>query len=193
MFLSWGAQATGLQYPAPIPACSTAPRLSGSVESLRWNLSEIKDNLNRFEPSLQTSDYDLPVRSSIEGYRTCYSSERGIASVYGIPGRDRFAGRRTASGEVMRPEKARAAILKSAGTQYPLGTWVRVSNGDKSMLICINDTGGGKRGRVIDLTSSVADAIDNGDLGEVVVECVLKPTKKRKCDDEVGALIEDQS
>ena len=150
-------------------------KLNGDLKNIASKIEEDKEDLN------------------ISGYRTCDGSQKGIASVYGIRGRDSFAGKKTASGEIMRPEKLRAAILRSAGQQYPLGTWVKVSNGDRSVFVCINDIGGGKSGRVIDLSSAASRAIGNGDLGRVEVECIIKPVKGRKtCDDKVATLIADE-
>lgn len=159
--------------------CSTksdaVSKLGGDLKKISSKVHEDNDDLN------------------ISGYKTCDGSQKGIASVYGIRGRDNFAGKRTASGEIMRPEKLRAAILRSAGQQYPLGTWVKVSNGDRSVMVCINDTGGGKSGRVIDLSSAASRAIGNGDLGRVEVECIIKPVKGRKmCDDKVASQIRDE-
>lgn len=153
-------------------------KLNGDLKNIASKIEEDKDD---------NDDLD------ISGYKTCDGSQKGIASVYGIRGRDSFAGKRTASGEIMRPEKLRAAILRSAGHQYPLGTWVKVSNGDRSVFVCINDIGGGKSGRVIDLSSAASRAIGNGDLGRVEVECIIKPVKGRKmCDDKVASQIRDE-
>jgi hypothetical protein len=76
----------------------------------------------------------------------------GRASYYG-PG---FAGRRTASGAVFRPEQ-----LTAAHRYLPLGTKVRVTNlqNGRSVLVTINDRGPYIRGRHIDLSAGAARAI----------------------------------
>ncbi|WP_413587255.1 septal ring lytic transglycosylase RlpA family protein [Bdellovibrio sp. HCB274] len=152
--------------------------LPGSKSGLR---SEMKD-VSKF---LEQSEKSVP------GYNSCGGKkQKGIASVYGIRGRDNFAGKRTASGETMRPEKLRAAILRSASHQYPMGSWVRVKNGDRSVVVCINDKGGGKRGRVIDLSAAASAKLGGEDLTKVEVECLLKPADgPGRCDDKVAAHI----
>lgn len=190
LLISFSAQAGPLRLPSPIPACDQTRLLGGTTE-LQWQFERIENAIatpEDFDPKL----FHLAGQGgNIPGYTSCSGSERGIASVYGIPGRDNFVGKRTASGDIMRAGKMRAAMLRSASVRYPLGTWVRVSKGGQSVLVCINDTGGGKRGRIIDLTSASANAIDNGDLGQVQVDCVAKPTRKgTRCDDSIGALLD---
>ena len=76
----------------------------------------------------------------------------GQASYYG-PG---FAGRKTASGEVFRPEE-----LTAAHRFLPLGTKVRVTNlhNGRAVLVTINDRGPYIRGRNIDLSVGAARTI----------------------------------
>jgi rare lipoprotein A (peptidoglycan hydrolase) len=83
----------------------------------------------------------------------------GRASYYG-PG---FAGRRTASGSVFRPEQ-----LTAAHRSLPLGTKVRVTNlhNGRSVLVTITDRGPFTRGRHIDLSVAAARVI--GMLGRGV-------------------------
>ena len=73
----------------------------------------------------------------------------GRASFYG-PG---FAGRKTASGAIFRPEE-----LTAAHRSLPLGTRVRVTNlsNGQSVLVTINDRGPYIRGRHIDLSVAAA-------------------------------------
>lgn len=76
----------------------------------------------------------------------------GHASYYG-PG---FAGRKTASGEIFRPEE-----LTAAHRFMPLGTKVRVTNlhNGRAVLVTINDRGPYVRGRHIDLSMGAARTI----------------------------------
>ncbi|WP_413581182.1 septal ring lytic transglycosylase RlpA family protein [Bdellovibrio sp. HCB288] len=155
------------------PACEP----TGSLSKFTTDISDVKKHISE-KPK------------EVPGYNSCKGKESGVASVYGIRGRDSFAGKRTASGEVMRPEKLRAAILRSASRQYPMGSWVRVSSGDRSVVVCINDKGGGKRGRVIDLSAAASRALGGDDLTDVEVECLLKPADgSGRCDDKVAAQI----
>ncbi|WP_413578304.1 septal ring lytic transglycosylase RlpA family protein [Bdellovibrio sp. HCB290] len=158
-------------------AAACAPK-----SDLQSQLKEVSDIVN---PQLQKrSEMEVP------GYNSCGGKQKGIASVYGIHGRDNFAGKRTASGEKMRPEKLRAAILRSASKQYPMGSWVRVTSGERSVVVCINDKGGGKRGRVIDLSAAASKQLGGDDLTRVEVECLLKPSDgPGRCDDKVAAHI----
>ncbi len=88
----------------------------------------------------------------------------GRASFYG-PG---FAGRKTASGAIFRPEE-----LTAAHRFLPLGTRVRVTNltNGRSVLVTINDRGPYIRGRHIDLSVAAARAI--GMLNRGVAEVMI--------------------
>ena len=76
-------------------------------------------------------------------------SELGLASHYA----DRFAGRRTASGEVYTHRK-----LTAAHRTLPFGTRVRVTNleNHRSILLRVNDRGPFVPGRIIDLSAGAA-------------------------------------
>ena len=58
------------------------------------------------------------------------------ASFYGTSN-DGYAWKRTASGEVMNPNK-----MTCASWYYPLGTWLKVSRKKKSVIVRVNDRGG---------------------------------------------------
>ncbi len=79
--------------------------------------------------------------------------ETGMASYYA----NRFAGRRTASGETYDP-----AEMTAAHRTLPFGTRVRVTNlvNERTVDVRINDRGPFRRGRVIDLSRRAA-----GELG----------------------------
>ncbi len=76
------------------------------------------------------------------------ATEQGIASIY--------TDHRTASGE-----RFNGSALAAAHRHWPMGTKVRVinRNGDKSVIVRINDRGPYIRGRIIDLTPAAASAI----------------------------------
>ena len=71
----------------------------------------------------------------------------GTASYYA----DKFDGRRTASGETFRN-----GGYTAAHRTLPFGTRVRVSRGDRSVVVRINDRGPFAKGRVIDLSKAAA-------------------------------------
>ena len=101
----------------------------------------------------RSSSWASPARADLSSTTSTRSPTIGRASYYG-PG---FAGRKTASGAVFRPEE-----LTAAHRSLPLGTQVRVTNlnNGQSVLVTINDRGPYIRGRHIDL--SVAAARSSG-------------------------------
>lgn len=76
----------------------------------------------------------------------------GVASWYG----PKFAGRRTANGEIFDPSQ-----LTAAHRTLPFGTLVRVTNlaTGANVVVRINDRGPFKDNRIIDLSRASADAI----------------------------------
>lgn len=91
-------------------------------------------------------------------------AETCIASQYGTG--DGYGGRRTASGEIMRP-----SALTAAHKHLPFGTSVEVTNKHtgRSVVVRINDRGPFVRGRCIDLSRAAANAIGMGGLAPVEV------------------------
>lgn len=91
-----------------------------------------------------------------------------MASVYASKG-DKYAGRRTASGE-----RVSSGGLTAAHKTLPFGTLVRVTNtrNNKSVVVRINDRGPFVRGRVIDLTPAGAHAIGMSGLAPVSLSVV---------------------
>jgi rare lipoprotein A len=81
------------------------------------------------------------------------SVEEGLASWYGIE----EAGRATASGEIMDPEK-----LTAAHRSLPFGSLVRVTDLDtgRKVDVIVNDRGPFVRGRIIDLSFAAARELD---------------------------------
>ena len=93
-------------------------------------------------------------------------TEEGDASYYG-PG---FYGRRTASGEVLRP-----GTLTAAHRTLPFGTCVRVTVVDtgRSVEVRINDRGPFVAGRVVDVSETAAKALGMVGRGVVRVRLTL--------------------
>lgn len=94
--------------------------------------------------------------------------EHGIASVYATAS-DGYAGKKTASGEIVRP-----GGMTAAHKTLPFNTRVKVTNkkNGKSVVVRINDRGPFVKGRVIDLTPSAATQIGFNGLAPVVVTVV---------------------
>lgn len=92
-------------------------------------------------------------------------TQTGKASFYA----DAFEGRQTASGEIYKHDLSTAAHRK-----LPFGTKVRVTNlqSGKSAIVKINDRGPFIRGRIIDLSQSVANylGILESGVSEVKIE-----------------------
>jgi rare lipoprotein A len=88
--------------------------------------------------------------------------QEGRASYYA----DKFAGRRTASGERYDPER-----LTAAHQTLPLGTWIRVTRVDdgRSVEVRVNDRCGCGGGRIVDLSRHAARRLDMLHAGVVPV------------------------
>jgi rare lipoprotein A len=124
------------------------------------------DNSNSFSqgPSRQSSrdswrNANASIPSSGGG-----RSFSGMASYYGNE-----SGSRTASGQRMN-----ASAMTCAHRSLPFGTKLRVSHGDRSVIVTVNDRGPFIRGRVLDLSTGAARAIGliGAGVGRVVAEVV---------------------
>ena len=87
-----------------------------------------------------------------------------MASFYGNE-----SGRRTASGQ-----RFDQNAMTAAHRSLPFGTKLRVSRGDRSVIVTINDRGPFVRGRVLDLSTGAARAIGltGAGVGRVVAEVI---------------------
>lgn len=96
--------------------------------------------------------YTIAGRTFVPRVDENYSRE-GLASWYG-PG---FHGRRTANGEVFDKHSVTAAH-----TTMPLPSYARVTNlvNNRSMIVRVNDRGPFHGNRVVDVSQSVAEALD---------------------------------
>jgi rare lipoprotein A len=86
----------------------------------------------------------------------------GIASFYGNE-----AGSKTASGQ-----RFNQNAMTAAHRTLPFGTKLRVTHGDRSVIVTINDRGPFVHGRVLDLSTGAARAIGltGAGVGRVVAE-----------------------
>ena len=86
----------------------------------------------------------------------------GMASFYGNE-----SGSRTASGQ-----RFNQNAMTAAHRSLPFGTQLRVTHGDRSVVVTINDRGPFVRGRVLDLSTGAARAIGltSAGVGRVVAE-----------------------
>jgi rare lipoprotein A len=86
----------------------------------------------------------------------------GMASFYGNE-----AGSRTASGQ-----RFNQNALTCAHRSLPFGTRLRVTHGDRSVIVTVNDRGPFIRGRVLDLSTAAARAVGiaGAGVGRIVAE-----------------------
>jgi rare lipoprotein A len=86
----------------------------------------------------------------------------GVASFYGNE-----AGSKTASGQ-----RFNQNAMTAAHRTLPFGTRLKVTHGDRSVIVTINDRGPFIRGRVLDLSTGAARAIGltGAGVGRVVAE-----------------------
>jgi rare lipoprotein A len=86
----------------------------------------------------------------------------GMASFYGNE-----SGSRTASGQ-----RFNQNAMTCAHRSLPFGTKLRVTHGDRSVIVTVNDRGPFVRGRVLDLSTAAARAvgITGAGVGRVVAE-----------------------
>jgi rare lipoprotein A len=86
----------------------------------------------------------------------------GVASYYGNE-----SGSRTASGEHFNQN-----AMTCAHRSLPFGTKLRVSHGDRSVVVTVNDRGPFVRGRVLDLSKGAARVLGLGGVGRVTAEVI---------------------
>jgi rare lipoprotein A len=114
------------------------------------------------------------------GTRRASGTLRGEASYYG----GKFAGRRTASGEVFDPSRYTAAHRT-----LPFGTVLRVTRLDTGAVVYVRVTDRGpfgKKRRILDLSEGAADVLDMRRRGiaevraEIVERGVVKPSRAKR-------------
>lgn len=100
---------------------------------------------------------------SSSGTTSTSSWKSGVASYYGIG--DGFMGGTTASGAIVTESSMGVAMLN-----VPLGTYVEISYGGRSVIAVVNDRGPYVHGRVIDMQPAVARALDFLSVGVGTVQ-----------------------
>jgi rare lipoprotein A len=84
----------------------------------------------------------------------------GVASFYGNE-----SGRQTASGQ-----RFNENAMTCAHRSLPFGTKLRVTHGDRSVVVTVNDRGPFVKGRVLDLSTGAARALGLSGIGQVTAE-----------------------
>lgn len=100
---------------------------------------------------------------SSSGTTSTSSWKSGVASYYGIG--DGFMGGTTASGAIVTESSMGVAMLN-----VPLGTYVEISYGGRSVIAVVNDRGPYVHGRVIDMQPAVARALGFLSVGVGIVQ-----------------------
>ena len=145
----------------------TAAFAADDTTPVEAGVSATDPALPHFEPSPEF--VSTPVVQAIPEETVAEETGRelgsGVASWYGAE----FAGRRTANGERFNPSEYTAAHRT-----LPFGSKVRVSRGDKSVVVRINDRGPFHGNRVIDLSRAAAAEIGlvSAGRGEVTLALV---------------------
>ena len=101
-------------------------------------------------------------QAAMEPGQTSGRTFTGVASHYGSE-----SGTKTASGQRFNP-----GAMTAAHRTLPFGTKLRVTHGNQSVIVTINDRGPFVRGRVLDLSNGAARAIGLSGLGKVTAEVV---------------------
>jgi peptidoglycan lytic transglycosylase len=113
----------------------------------------------RNAPSADSSWRDANASISSSGGGRTFS---GMASFYGNE-----SGSKTASGQ-----RFNQNAMTCAHRSLPFGTRLRVTHGDRSVIVTVNDRGPFIRGRVLDLSTGAARAVGltGAGVGRVVAE-----------------------
>jgi rare lipoprotein A len=111
------------------------------------------------QPSQPPKSFWDDARAAFAPLRRTFS---GLASYYGSE-----SGSRTASGQ-----RFNQSAMTAAHRTLPFGTKVKVTHGDRSVVVTINDRGPFVRGRVLDLSKGAAREIGltRPGVGRVVAE-----------------------
>jgi rare lipoprotein A len=108
------------------------------------------------------SSWSAPGGSWRNAMASAGRSFSGVASFYGNE-----SGSRTASGA-----RFNQNAMTCAHRSLPFGTRLRVTHGDRSVIVTVNDRGPFVRGRVLDLSKGAARAIGIGGVARVTAEVV---------------------
>lgn len=153
---------------AAIAAGDAAPAMAAEAqtEADTPTQAEAAVSLPRFEPSPAefAEAFDAFEDATETDGAVAEDLGSGVASWYGA----KFAGQKTASGERFDPSEYTAAHRT-----LPFGSRVKVSRGDKSVIVRINDRGPFHGNRVIDLSRAAAADLGLVGAGSGRVELAL--------------------
>jgi rare lipoprotein A len=121
-------------------------------------IDQVSSSENNFQNSFQNSPPWREAHASMGP--SSGRSFSGIASYYGNE-----SGSKTASGQ-----RFNQNAMTAAHRSLPFGTRLKVSHGDRSVVVTINDRGPFVRGRVLDLSKGAARAIGLPGVGRIVAE-----------------------
>jgi rare lipoprotein A len=121
----------------------------------------------------QTGSAAAPASAPVAAAAASVTSESGKLAWYG----KKFAGRKTASGEVFNPE-----ALTMAHKTLPFGTLVKVTNpkNNKSVTLRVNDRGPTQADRVGDVSYAAARQLGMLKSGVIEAELAVVGTGKAK-------------
>lgn len=146
------AEAEAARKAAEEAAATTAQMQQSSVSNS--NGSSQGSNAGNAGSANSSSSTQQPsgTGGSSSGTTSTSSWKSGVASYYGIG--DGFMGGTTASGAIVTESSMGVAMLN-----VPLGTYVEISYGGRSVIAVVNDRGPYVHGRVIDMQPAVARAL----------------------------------
>lgn len=107
---------------------------------------------------------------ALQSIGVVWGQEEGYASYY----HERFHGRKSSSGELHDKDD-----LTAAHRTHPFGTYLRITNlvNMKSVIVCVNDRGPHRKGRIVDVSSAAAEILDFKKSGITRVRVEVVPGK----------------
>ncbi|RFB80547.1 septal ring lytic transglycosylase RlpA family protein [Methylovirgula sp. 4M-Z18] len=166
---------TGIVMACALSGCADQPRSSHSSHSKEYFSSSVYGRASERviadgQPVPKGGGQYLVGRPYSVAGRMYYPSEKdssysvtGLASWYG----DAFHGRRTANGEIYDKD-----AITAAHPTMPLPSYVRVTNlrNGRSIIVRVNDRGPYHGGRVMDVSSRVADLLEFKNIGTATIK-----------------------
>ncbi len=166
---------TGIVVAFAVSGCADQPRSSKSAHSKEYFSSKVYGRASERviadgQPVPKGGGQYLVGRPYSVAGRMYYPSEKdssysvtGLASWYG----DAFHGRRTANGEIYDKD-----AITAAHPTMPLPSYVRVTNlrNNRSIIVRVNDRGPYHGGRVMDVSSRVAEMLEFKNIGTATIK-----------------------
>lgn len=146
------AEAEAARKAAEEAAATTAQMQQGSVSNSNGSSQGSNAGSAGSAGSGSSTQQPSGTGGSSSGTTSTSSWKSGVASYYGIG--DGFMGGTTASGAIVTESSMGVAMLN-----VPLGTYVEISYGGRSVIAVVNDRGPYVHGRVIDMQPAVARAL----------------------------------